>query len=62
MVTTNQKSVIFTTQKREGGLDITLKTVIKSQGKITKEEERNKKEIQKERIIKIFMHLNNFLG
>ena len=48
MVTTNQKSVIFTTQKREGGLDITLKTVIKSQGKITKEEERNKKEIQKE--------------
>ena len=44
MVTTNQNSIIEHRQKkRERNPNITLKIVIKSQGKSAKEEERKKK-------------------
>ena len=44
MVTTNQNSIILTHGSLERNPNITLKTVIKSQGKRTKEG-RNKKEL-----------------
>ena len=48
MVTTNQKAIINTHIKTiERNPNITLNIVTKSQGKRTKEEERNKKELQK---------------
>ena len=48
MVTTNQKSVIGIQTKRERNLNIALKIFIKSEGKRAKEEQRNKKELQKQ--------------
>ena len=42
MVTTNQKSIIDTTQKRKRNPDITLKIVMKSQEKRLQEEETKK--------------------
>ena len=47
MLTTNQKHVIHT-KKRERNPNITLKIVIKSQGKRAREEERNMRELQKQ--------------
>ena len=48
MVTTKQKSVIDTHRKNpKKNPNITLKITIKSQGKITEEEKRKMKELQK---------------
>ena len=47
MVTTNQKFMIHT-HKRERNPNITLKTVIKTQGKRAKEDERNKNKLQEQ--------------
>ena len=48
MVSTNQRSIKDTYTKRERNPNITIKIVIKSQGKRAKEEERNKKDLQKQ--------------
>ena len=48
MVTSNQKCLIDTHRNKERNPHITLKIVIKSQEKRAKEEERNKKELQKQ--------------
>ena len=49
MVTTNQKSMINTDTAKRKESNVILKIVIKSQGKATKEEERNKKNFLKNR-------------
>ena len=46
MVSTNQKYVKYIHTKKRKNPNITLKVVIKSQGKGVKEEEKNKKELQ----------------
>ena len=57
----NQKSVIDTNTKRERNPNITLKIVIRSQGKRTKEE-RNKKELQKQPNTDFKMTIDMFLA
>ena len=47
MVTRNQETMIDT-HKKEKNPNITLKKVIKSQGKTRREEERSKEELQKQ--------------
>ena len=63
VVTTNQNR--YTHTKREREPNITLKIVIKSQGKRTKQEERNQKELQKQPVTKTqnggkHIHINNY--
>ena len=48
MVTTNQKSIIDTHIQKRKESKLNTITVIKSQGKKAKEEERNKRELQKQ--------------